>query len=223
MEKLSLKEKVNDFIYFLLKLSAYIILPLIGMIARILISSSMINGNISTSVDSISGLFETIVIFSVPMLLFLAFIPLLVKIKIDNKSLNDLGLVFIRNKKNIIILTLNILILVAVIFSFCTSNAFNSSEIPAMILHILAIGISEEIMLRSIVYDEVHSKFNTVISVIITSLIFAFIYHSGSDWQSNLLIRFPLGVILSILRIKTNNIYSSILFHSWYNMLVLIL
>lgn len=92
-----------------------------------------------------------------------------------------------------------------------------------MILHILAIGISEEIMLRSIVYDEVHSKFNTVISVIITSLIFAFIYHSGSDWQSNLLIRFPLGVILSILRIKTNNIYSSILFHSWYNMLVLIL
>ena len=220
MEKLSLKEKVNDFIYFLLKLSAYIILPLIGMIAWILISSSMINGNISTSVDSISGLFETIVIFSVPMLLFLAFIPLLVKIKIDNKSLNDLGLVFIRNKK---ILTLNILILVAVIFSFCTSNAFNSSEIPAMILHILAIGISEEIMLRSIVYDEVHSKFNTVISVIITSLIFAFIYHSGSDWQSNLLIRFPLGVILSILRIKTNNIYSSILFHSWYNMLVLIL
>ena len=220
MEKLSLKEKVNDFIYFLLKLSAYIILPLIGMIAWILISSSMINGNISTSVDSISGLFETIVIFSVPMLLFLAFIPLLVKIKIDNKSLNDLGLVFIRN---IIILTLNILILVAVIFSFCTSNAFNSSEIPAMILHILAIGISEEIMLRSIVYDEVHSKFNTVISVIITSLIFAFIYHSGSDWQSNLLIRFPLGVILSILRIKTNNIYSSILFHSWYNMLVLIL
>lgn len=99
MEKLSLKEKVNDFIYFLLKLSAYIILPLIGMIAWILISSSMINGNISTSVDSISGLFETIVIFSVPMLLFLAFIPLLVKIKIDNKSLNDLGLVFIRNKK----------------------------------------------------------------------------------------------------------------------------
>ena len=116
MEKLSLKEKVNDFIYFLLKLSAYIILPLIGMIAWILISSSMINGNISTSVDSISGLFETIVIFSVPMLLFLAFIPLLVKIKIDNKSLNDLGLFFIRNKKNIIILTLNILILVAVIF-----------------------------------------------------------------------------------------------------------
>ena len=212
--------KLNDKIYSLFKLSTYIIGPLIGMALWIMVVSSIMCGGMETLVESMNGFIETFTIFSIPMLLFLAVIPLIVKVKYENKSFKELGLIYTSNKRNNILLALNMVVLMVMGVRFVTLD-INSGEILTMFIHILCIGVSEEIMLRSVVFDEVGSKFNKVITIIITALIFSFIYHSGSDLQSNILIRFPLGLILGFLRSKTNNVYNSIAFHTWYNMFVL--
>lgn len=221
MENVNGESRLNNIIYFLLKLSTYIIIPLIAMMIWIVASSIIMCGSMTTSVDQMNGFMQTFVIFSTPMILFLAIIPVIIKVKYENKSLNELGLIYTNDKKNLIILAINIGILLIVAYRFIGQNTADPVSLISMITHICIIGITEEVMLRSIVYDEIRGKVNTVMTVIITALIFAFVYHSASDAQSNLLVRFPLGLILATLRAKTDNVYSSIVFHIWYNMMVI--
>ena len=71
-----------------------------------------------------------------------------------------------------------------------------------LIIHFLAIGISEEILFRDLHLSYLQEKIGTLSSVIITSLLFALILHMGESLLINLLVRFPIGLILSMIRIK---------------------
>ena len=182
MENVKISEKVSEVTYSLIKLAAYIILPLIAMVLWIIGSSAIVCGSIETSVDSIKGIIPTFIVFSFPMLLFLAAIPLCVKYKSEKKGLDSLGLIYKKSETNTTISIVNIGVLVGVIIRFLSKDNIILSDAISMIIHMIAIGISEEILLRVVIYDEVHKKFNTILSVIITSLIFAFISRVAS-WK----------------------------------------
>ena len=88
-------------------------------------------------------------------------------------------------------------------------------------IHFLAVAISEEVILRSIIMHEMKNiLFNKFLLCIINAIIFAFVYHSSEDFLSNLLVRVPLGFALSYARLKSNDIYLPIALHWAYNMAV---
>lgn len=100
---------------------------------------------------------------------------------------------------------------------------YSIPDIPyvgVVIFHFIVVAIAEEVMIRSVLMHELQKSFNTAWTVIIGSAIFAFAYHSGGDVISNILVRFPLGIGLGVLRVYTGNIYNSTLAHFWYNILV---
>ena len=219
----NIKQNSYDYLLHIIRTTSYVALPLMAMITWILGVSVIVFGSIRSNVDQASDFIETFVLFSLPMLIFFVVLPILIKMKTDGKSLDDLGLCFHPNKRNITILVANIAFLSAVCVMFCIQASEGANQLIAIIVHILAIGISEEIMIRCIIYDELRRKYSIAVSVIVSSLVFAIVYHSGDGLIPNMLIRFPLGLVLAIIRVWTKNIYSSIVMHSWYNMLMLII
>lgn len=91
-----------------------------------------------------------------------------------------------------------------------------------LIIHFLAIGISEEILFRDLHLSYLQEKIGTLSSVIITSLLFALILHMGESLLINLLVRFPIGLILSMIRIKLG-LAEAIGAHWLYDVLVTII
>lgn len=81
--------------------------------------------------------------------------------------------------------------------------------------------ITEEIMLRGVIYSSLKSKLPTFFAVILTSLLFASAHlpeggKSGLFWIGAV-DTFTLSLVLIYLREKTNGIYSSIILHAFKN------
>ncbi|MDO5649541.1 MAG: CPBP family intramembrane metalloprotease [Gallicola sp.] len=72
----------------------------------------------------------------------------------------------------------------------------------SMAIHFLAIGVGEEYLFRKIHFDYLKEKGGVVFSLIVTSVLFAFLLHLNESFLSNLLIRFPLGILLGLIRIR---------------------
>lgn len=96
---------------------------------------------------------------------------------------------------------------------------FNSPvDAVPVVFQLCAIGISEEILCRGILYFEIKQGFHSNwLAIVLSSVIFAFLFHSGDTDLANLMVRLPLGVVLALLRSYTGNVYSSIIAHIWYN------
>lgn len=216
------KINLHDNFQYTIKLAMYVMIPLIMLVVWIFAVSFGGFGELKMSVDETGSFSETFVVFSMPMLLFMGAIPIAIKHYGERVSLSQMGLKFRANKTNIVLLIINFGVLVAAAATYAVQIS-STAEFVTKLIHIMVIGITEEIMMRGIVFNDLEEKFNTVIAIVLNSLIFAFIYHSGSDLLSNLLVRFPLGLILSLVRVKTKNVYNSIVMHSWYNMLMLVI
>jgi hypothetical protein len=202
-----------------ISLAMYIILPLIAFIVWVIFIPIVLWGGLMTCVNESMGMFKTMVIFSFPMIIFFALIPIALHIR-KNGSLEKLGIKFKVDNRNLLIVLINTL-LVIVMFYRIAMLGYSLNNLIAVFIQLLAIGISEEILCRGIIYDKIiNITNNKIISIIISSAIFAFIYHSGESDVDNLLIRFPLGLTLGLLRAYTENIYGSILLHVWYNALI---
>lgn len=200
----------------------YTIVPMLAFLAWVIVMPIILFGGMMTSVNDAQGTFQTLFIFSLPMLLFFAAIPILLQVK-KGISLKDLGLQFVRDKKNIILLLVNSFAAIVIISRIVVLEA-NISEAVPIIIQLCAIGISDEILCRGIIYHEIENGFHSKIAaVIVSSIIFAFLFHSGDTDLANLVIRFPLGIIFAALRCYTGNVYNGIVMHIWYNSLMFIL
>ncbi len=187
----------------------------------VIISSQVVEGSLIIDINKIKNRNDSLLIFSVPMVLFYIVLPLIMKIKVEKVPFQDIGLIYRKSKLSLGFIVTFSLILITLIIKSYTMEL----PIPAftIILSFMIVAIAEEIMLRGIIQHEVEKIFNPVISVFITSLIFAFIYHSGGDVYDNLFIRFSIGLILGFIRLKTGSLYNSILFHWVYNIFVTIM
>lgn len=114
-----------------------------------------------------------------------------------------------------IALSLYLLIFIRLILVSDVTDAINS------ILLFSFIGISEEILIRGYIYYELRKNCSTLWTVIISSLIFAFFMHTAGGSMPNLVIRFPISLVLTYAAIFTKDIYTSILLHSAYDMAII--
>lgn len=90
------------------------------------------------------------------------------------------------------------------------------------IIHYLIVAIGEEYIYRHLLISLLSKKMNVIISCIISSLVFAFILHNNEAFVTNLIIRLPLGLVLSGIYVKTKSLSLPIIIHSIYNLLVMI-
>lgn len=87
-------------------------------------------------------------------------------------------------------------------------------SILSMVCIIILAPIFEEILFRGLIFNELKKNINLVTAVILQAIIFA-LFH-GNMLQG--IYTFILGIILSILYISTNSIWSNILCHIVYNL-----
>ena len=77
----------------------------------------------------------------------------------------------------------------------------------------------EEILMRGIIFYLLSQLFRKKYYVVIVSaIIFGFALHTGGDFLSNLVYRFPAGIILAVLRIYTKKLYPPMVVHFMYNL-----
>lgn len=205
-----------------ISITMYTILPMLGFAAWVIGMPLFLYGGMMTSVSDAQGIFQTLFIFSLPMLLFFVVIPIFMQRK-KNTSMDDLGLHFVRDKKSMILLTVNVFIALA-IFTRLFQTAHSLKEAVPVMIQLCVIGLSEEVLCRGIIYLEINQTFhNKLAAVLISSVIFAFLFHSGDSDSANLFVRLPLGFAFAVVRCYTGSVYNSIVMHVWYNSLMFIL
>lgn len=209
-----IKEK-EDIYNNVLKVIALSVLPPL-MLLILLISISMIIGILNITQPLISILDSQ----SIPIFISFVLIPIYILKLTDKLNFKDIGLVDFLNKRTIIT-TLSILFLFISIVMY--TNKFNDIATNYYVfIHFMFIGISEEILTRGIMIHILSRNLGKVVSMILSSLIFAFVFHSNENILTNLIIRLPLGIILGSMYLYTKNLSSSILLHWFYDVIVVL-
>ncbi len=212
--------KMEHYFNGVIRVTMYTILPLIGLVAWVIGVPILLYGGVMSSLDYAENAFQVLFIFSLPMLLFLTLLPILLE-RNRKVSWQELGLKFEKSKKNVFFLALNLFVAIYSLYRMIISGGDLEKSLP-IIMQMIVIGISEETICRGVIYHEIKSFLNKdLICVIISSLLFSFVFHSGDTDLANLLIRLPLGLVLGSARYYTGSIYNSIAMHIWYNALVI--
>lgn len=91
-------------------------------------------------------------------------------------------------------------------------------------VHFMIIAISEEVLFREIYYqyllkDNEKNKYHFIISMFLISFVFATVLHINENFFINIVLRFPLGILLFIIRHKFN-LKNAILFHWLYDLII---
>lgn len=150
-----------------------------------------------------------LVLNELSILLSLAIIPY-----IFFKRYIYLGLRFSENKRE-----LTFVIFISILISLIFIDIETS-------VHFMIIAISEELLFREIYYQYLLENINIgvnknkfLVVMIIISFIFATILHINDNFFINILVRFPLGIVLFLIRDRFK-LGSAIIFHWIYNVLV---
>lgn len=212
--------KKENLLENIIRVICYISIPLCFLMCLTLLPSYFLNGSISSDVNKMTSLGQVIMCFSIPMFISLVILPVLVKLFLQKEKLYNIGF----HRPKLIGILFCIAFLMVVVWSYIRLENNPNMTIPAnvIIIQFLVVAISEEIILRGVIMDELDKIFqNKYASCIVNAAIFAFIYHSSETFSSNLCVRFPLGLILGILRVKSGEIYSPIMLHWAYNMFII--
>jgi len=150
-------------------------------------------------------------------------LPTIISLYLLPKSLSK----FLIKNKNIsikeIIFTITFLLVFSIIYGLLFLNKFDSlSMMIIIILHYSIVSLGEEYTYRTLILDVLKQKYKVWISIAISALLFSFILHINEDILINLLIRFPIGLILGYISNKTNTIIYSIILHTIYNLMIFI-
>lgn len=207
----------------LIEIICYVSLPLILLFLLTIITSVIFAGNLNTDVNAATSFKDVFVSFTLPMLTALVIAPLTIKLFVQKTSLSDLGLAFPISKLSLVLCIL--MGAVSIILTFCLDR-FSELKVSAwtVLFHFFFVALSEEIILRSIIMNELLCFSRSILVLcVINGAIFAFIYHSSEDFFINLLVRFPLGLILSFVRLRSKSTYPAVMLHLMYNMIVTII
>lgn len=150
-------------------------------------------------------------------------LPTIISLYLLPKSLSK----FLIKNKNIsikeIIFTITFLLVFSIIYGLLFLNKFDSLFMMIIIiLHYSIVSLGEEYTYRTLILDVLKQKYKVWISIAISALLFSFILHINEDILINLLIRFPIGLILGYISNKTNTIMYSIILHTIYNLMIFI-
>lgn len=102
-------------------------------------------------------------------------------------------------------------------------SKFDTHFIFFWIINYVFVSIGEEYIYRHLLINLLAQKFNIVLSVVISSFVFAFILHNNEPFIANLCVRLPLALILSSIYVKTESLSLSVVVHTIYNLIVMII
>ncbi len=109
------------------------------------------------------------------------------------------------------------------IYMIAFANEFGSIHIIAILMiHYLIVSIGEEYIYRHLILNMLKEKYGEVISILISAVMFAFILHNSEAFIINLLVRLPLGIVFGIVTVKTKSIKTSIIMHTMYNLVIMV-
>ena len=201
----------------IIEVCCYISLPLLSLIVATLVMSFCLSGEINSNINNVSSCGIMFLNFSFPMIVILGVIPTFILIISKKCTGRELG--FIITKKSTYLILI-ICIGVITVCAVCLERQSLEISLTMIIIHFLCVAISEEIMLRSILYYLTKKMFGCILNCIVNGLIFAFIYHSNEEFLPNLIIRFPLGFLLAYVRFRQDDVYASVGIHWMYNILI---
>lgn len=83
----------------------------------------------------------------------------------------------------------------------------------------MVVSLCEEVLFRSTIYTILREDYSKPVSILLTSILFAFILHLNYPLLDNLFFRLPLGFLLQILALRCG-LPSAIAAHWLYNLVV---
>jgi membrane protease YdiL (CAAX protease family) len=83
----------------------------------------------------------------------------------------------------------------------------------------LFIATFEEVLFRYFIYEYLKKNAGVLFAVVFNSLVFGLLFHFNSDLLLNMLLRFPLGILLSLIK-RYIGLPEAILSHWLYNTIV---
>lgn len=211
--------KKENLVESIIRMICYITFPMILLLTLTVGGSLLTYGTLVTDVNQALTLRQVAVIFSMPMLVALAAVPLCFKTIWQKVTLQELG--FRRPTRFGYLFCAVCTGIVAASTAAMAGNPNIGIPVSVICFQFFAVAISEEIMLRGVLMDELGKLVSSQrLCCVINAAIFAFIYHSSEPILPNLLIRFPLGLALCYSRVKSGEIYSPIMLHWAYNMFI---
>lgn len=97
------------------------------------------------------------------------------------------------------------------------SEAIYSNPSMYILLTLIIAPVTEELLIRGFLYNDLKRRFNPIISCVLSALLFAILHGT----VLHLYIGFVAGVFFTLIYEYTGSIYYSILFHGLYNFLSL--
>ena len=146
-----------------------------------------------------------LITLTIPSVIALAFQPLLAEVilfKVNKQYVNH-------------ILNSCILFILLLLVSFLSLN-----KTYILIIHFLAIGYAEEVLYRMVIQDKLSEVFSEISTIVLSSLIFAIVGHFAEPISINLMVRVPLGIVLSVVKMRTKFLIIPTTIHSIYNILL---
>ncbi|USH26237.1 hypothetical protein K9E53_09230 [Staphylococcus pseudintermedius] len=145
----------------------------------VIVVSLVFFGDIKTDINSAETASVILIGFSVPMFISLVILPLIIEVLLLKRTLNDLGLYIIITKSQLLFVFVLLSISTLVSYFFLLEN---NRLALSILFSFITVAISEELYVRGILYFEFKKIWGDLISVILTSFIFAFVYHANSDF-----------------------------------------
>ncbi|WP_416389358.1 CPBP family intramembrane glutamic endopeptidase [Paraclostridium bifermentans] len=176
---------------------------------------------VSTSFNTSNQAMGMLVHLTIPTFFSLYLVPRILY-KIYFKRYIDIVRKEVSIKSYIPLLFFYIMFIIFYYFKFI--NKFDSNIILfSTIFHFYIVALGEEFIYRSLLINLLNKKFSTKMSLLISSILFAFILHINENIIVNMFIRLPLGIIFGIISIKDNSIKYPILLHTVYNLILFII
>ncbi len=204
-------DKREELIKNLMNIGELIVVP------NIFLFVLLFSVTIFTNFNNPDGMVATLVSISFPFCIGYILYPWVRFIK-NREDLNKYGLVYRKNwiEGGIIFVSLAILV-------YCLIILYNRGEVLEYLplgVNFIFIAIGEEILTRGILIDKLKKIMKLDYAIWVGALIFSFIFHNNGGFMINLLIRFPLGLVLGYMYKYSKSLYGSIFFHLAYNVMV---
>ena len=116
------------------------------------------------------------------------------------------------------------LVVFSILYGVMYRREFESIPmICIVIFHYTIVSLGEEFTYRKLILRLLNIRYKTWVAIIISAIMFSFILHINENLILNLLIRFPMGIVFGCVAVKTNSIAYTVVLHTIYNLIVLIL
>ncbi|MBE5841267.1 MAG: CPBP family intramembrane metalloprotease [Butyrivibrio sp.] len=200
--------RLRNFVYF-------IVLSIFGVVAVILFG--VLFSSVLSLFKSISMEIRQIILTWTAMIMGLCIVPYLIVKKVYAPTAYDIGIGKIKRYE---IFGICLIAFLAIAYLLLKRPEMNLYILMAAIIQNIGVSMSEEFFSKGILFY-IARKITKVkiIVVVMSAVVFAFFFHSEDLFITNLTYRFPMGIILGIIYLKSENIYLPITLHLANNLI----